>query len=373
MNILKKSGSQFYGQELLIAEPNDGHGHLRRRPFMDWIMGPSARRFRYQVAMPNTSPPITTDELLREYEAEIRACVRECVPDANPEFTPVMALYLTPDTPPDMIRKAKLAGAKLVKWYTKSAKGSGHNTTGADLAVPISCFESGKMDDVVRACFEARLPISVHGEDPDVADQLLREEAFIVRFAAIESWIRQHVLPAMPHDGWTPWILEHISTKSGALYVCDHPHVRMSVTPHHLLATDKMAEGNPFLHCMPCLKTEEDVRFLCELIRRDFRRAHLGTDTAPHSVAKKLTVKPAGIFNAEGSLEALVETMDMPLDVMDRFFSYNMTDAYGLPRNTRRLRLVREPWTVETKTDPEDAQNFLAGETLDWQIRGIAA
>ncbi|RND24844.1 dihydroorotase, partial [Vibrio cholerae] len=56
------------------------------------------------LIMPNTVPPVTTTEMALAYRERIMAA------QPQPHFEPLMALYLTDNTSPEEIRKAKASG-----------------------------------------------------------------------------------------------------------------------------------------------------------------------------------------------------------------------------------------------------------------------
>ena len=59
------------------------------------------------------------------------------------------------------------------------------------------------------------------------------------------------------------------------------------------------------------------------------------------------------------------------LQHLEAFASFNGPDYYGMPRNTRKLRLVRRPWVVPSAYPFSEAGTvvpMLAGEKLQWQV-----
>ncbi|CAI5500757.1 unnamed protein product [Closterium sp. Naga37s-1] len=58
------------------------------------------------------------------------------------------------------------------------------------------------------------------------------------------------------------------------------------------------------------------------------------------------------------------------LDKLEAFTSFNGPDFYGLPRNSRRVTLIRQPWAVPDSYPYSDGGSLvpmLAGEQLEWQ------
>ena len=59
------------------------------------------------------------------------------------------------------------------------------------------------------------------------------------------------------------------------------------------------------------------------------------------------------------------------LDRLEAFASFHGPDFYGLPRNSGRLRLIRESWRVPERLPLGTASivPLLAGETLHWRLQ----
>ena len=78
-------------------------------------MGQSERRgesyaFGRASIMPNLRPPVTTTEMAAAYRGRILAALPKDGPGAK--FEPLMTLYLTDNTPPDEIRRARESGGR---------------------------------------------------------------------------------------------------------------------------------------------------------------------------------------------------------------------------------------------------------------------
>ncbi len=89
---------------ITITRPDDWHVHLRDGDVLADTVRDISRYNGRALIMPNTVPPITNTELALAYRDRIMA--------QNPkeQFEPVMALYLTDNTTPEEIRKAKATG-----------------------------------------------------------------------------------------------------------------------------------------------------------------------------------------------------------------------------------------------------------------------
>ena len=112
-------------QSITIARPDDWHLHLRDGAGLASVLPHTAREFGRAIVMPNLKPPVTTTELAGAYRQRILAALPEGM-----SFQPLMTLYLTDNTPPDEIRRAKDSGfVHAVKLYPAGA------TTNSDAGV----------------------------------------------------------------------------------------------------------------------------------------------------------------------------------------------------------------------------------------------
>ena len=93
-------------QTLTLLRPDDWHLHVRDGDAMAAVVPATARQFGRAIVMPNLRPPVTTAEQAIAYRDRIRAAV-----PAGLSFEPLMVLYLTDNTPPDEVARAKAMGA----------------------------------------------------------------------------------------------------------------------------------------------------------------------------------------------------------------------------------------------------------------------
>ena len=99
---------------------------------------------------PPRTPPVTTVALARAYRERIVAAL-----PAGSRFEPLMTLYLTDNTTPAEIEKARASGlVKAVKLYPAGA------TTNSDSGVT----DIGKVQAVLEKMAEVGLPLLLHGE-----------------------------------------------------------------------------------------------------------------------------------------------------------------------------------------------------------------
>jgi dihydroorotase len=339
---------------LTLKRPDDFHAHLRDGPAMAAVLADTARRFGRAIVMPNLKPPVTTTALALHYRDRILGEL----PDGM-QFEPLMTLYLTDDTPPEEVSRAKLSGRiHGVKLYPAGA------TTHSDAGVTrISrCFHT------LERMEEVGMPLLVHGESTDPAiDVFDREKAFIEETLGplVERFPRLKV------------VLEHITTRDAVQYVeVTGANVAATITAHHLLMNRNalfMGGIRPHHYCLPVLKREEHREALVEAATSGNPKFFLGTDSAPHPKgAKEAGCGCAGIYTAHAALELYAVAFEEAgaLDKLDAFASQYGAHFYGLPQNRGAVALVREEWRVpETLAFGADRLVPLrAGETIPWKL-----
>jgi dihydroorotase len=339
-------------QELTITRPDDWHLHLRDGEMLKAVLPDTAKQFARAIVMPNLKPPVRTVDEASAYRDRILAAI----PDGM-SFEPLMTLYLTDNTTPDEIAKAKESGfVKAVKYYPAGA------TTNSDSGVS----DILKVTDALQAMESVGLPLLLHGEvtsaDIDMFD---RETVFI------ES-ILKPLIEKMPS---LRIVLEHITTQQAAEFVTESPdHIGATLTPQHLLYNrNAMFQGGirPHYYCLPILKREAHREALVAAATSGNKKFFLGTDSAPHVTgAKEASCGCAGIYSAHAAIEFYAEAFEKAnaLDKLEGFASHFGPDFYGLPRNTDQITLVKEEHTVSA-THPAGVTPLRANETLGWKLR----
>jgi len=336
---------------LTLTRPDDWHLHLRDGAMLAAVLPDTARRFGRAIVMPNLKPPVRTVADAAAYRERILAAL-----PAGMAFEPLMTLYLTDNTDPAEIARAKASGfVRAVKYYPAGA------TTNSDSGVT----DIRKVDAVLAAMEEAGLPLLLHGEVTDAAvDVFDREAVFIDRILA----------PLMRRLPRLKVVLEHITTRQAAEFVTAAPaNVAATVTAHHLLYNrNAMFQGGirPHYYCLPVLKRETHRAALVEAATGGNPKFFLGTDSAPHArSAKEAACGCAGIYTAHAALELYAEAFDGAgaLDRLEAFASFHGPDFYGLPRNTGTVTLVKET-TALAADHPSGVVPLRAGENLAWRL-----
>jgi dihydroorotase len=339
---------------ITLTRPDDWHLHLRDGAMLGAVLADSARRFARAIVMPNLKPAVRTTQQALGYRERILAAL----PDGA-RFEPLMTLYLTDDTPPEEIIRARVSGhVHGVKLYPAGA------TTHSDEGVSrISrCFHT------LEKMQELGMPLLVHGEatDPEI-DVFDREKAFI----------EEVLSPLVARFPDLKIVLEHITTRDAVQYVeVTGPNIAATVTAHHLLMNRNalfMGGIRPHHYCLPVLKREEHREALVEAATSGNPKFFLGTDSAPHArAAKEAACGCAGIYTAHAGIElyAIAFEEANALDQLEGFASRFGPQFYGLPCNDDSVTLVREPWTVPQSIALASGElvPLRAGETISWRL-----
>jgi dihydroorotase len=337
-----------------LRQPDDWHLHLRDGEALKSVLADSARRFARAIVMPNLRPPVTTVAAATAYRERIVAAL-----PSGSNFDPLMTLYLTDNTRPDEIYKARASGiVSAVKYYPAGA------TTNSDSGVT----DIRKCVDVLEVMSETGMPLLIHGEvtDPQI-DVFDREKVFIERtmIALVEQWPKLRI------------VMEHITTANAVEFVLSAAeNVAATVTAHHLLLNrnDIFRGGiRPHYYCLPIIKREEHRLALVKAATSGSPKFFLGTDSAPHPRhAKETTCGCAGIYTAHAGIELYAEAFDAAgsLDKLEGFASCHGADFYGLARNRRQITLVRSAWLVpdELTYGSDTLVPLRSGTTVAWTI-----
>ena len=339
---------------LTIKRPDDFHLHLRDGPAMASVLADSARRFCRAVVMPNLQPPVRTTQQAMHYRERILAALPE-----GATFEPLMTLYLTDDTPPEEISRARLSGRVVgVKLYPAGA------TTHSDAGVTrlSRCFHA------LERMQEVGMPLLVHGESTDPAvDVFDRERAFL----------EETLGPTLERFPRLKVVLEHITTRDAVQYVeVTGDNVGATITAHHLLMNRNalfLGGIRPHHYCLPVLKREEHREALVEAATSGNPKFFLGTDSAPHARgAKEGACGCAGIYTAHAAIELYAVAFEEAgaLDRLEGFAARHGARFYGLPESRDTITLVREEWRIP-ETVPFGDERLVplrAGEAIPWKL-----
>ena len=341
---------------ITIRRPDDWHLHVRDGAMLAAVLPWTAKDFGRAVLMPNLVPPIRTTREAVAYRERVIAALPK-----GSRFTPLMTLYLTDETDPDDLERGFGDGVVTgVKLYPANA------TTNSTAGVT----DYRKITRVLERMQKIDMPFLMHGEevgaDIDIFD---REAVFVER--RLSKWTKE--FPGLR------MIMEHLSSKEGADFVKSAaPQVAGTITPYHLrlTRTDWLGGGlKPMMYAMPVIKTERDRAALRAAATSGAACYFLGTDSAPHPLARKVAVSGMpGIFNAPVALSTYAKVFEEEgaLDKFEAFASLNGPMHYRLPPNEDAIVLEKSPWTapaaVEVEGADERALVYRGGETIAWKV-----
>ncbi|MDY6815571.1 MAG: dihydroorotase [Pseudomonadota bacterium] len=340
-------------EQLTITRPDDWHLHVRDGDILKDVVPATAACFGRAIIMPNLVPPVVTAADATAYRERILAAA------SGTDFEPLMTLYLTEATTPEMIREAKSAGVIAAKLYPAGA------TTNSASGVK----DIRNIYPVLEAMADCGMLLLVHGEvtDADI-DIFDREKVFLERVLA----------PTLKAFPGLKVVLEHITTTDSANFVRDYKgdNLGATLTPQHLMYNrNHMLVGGirPHLYCLPILKRNLHQQALRNAVASGDRRFFLGTDSAPHARDRKeAACGCAGCYSAFGAIGLYAEIFEELgiLDKFEAFASHNGADFYGLPRNQDTITLVRKPWTMPEQLPLAEGSivPLKTGETVNWQM-----
>jgi len=341
---------------ITIRKPDDWHLHLRDGAMLKAVIPFTARHFGRAILMPNLVPPVITTKDAIAYHERVMAAL-----PAGSTFKPLMTCYLTDDTDPDEVERGFKEGVFTgVKLYPA------HATTYSAAGVT----DYRNIMPVLERMEKIGMPFLMHGEDVDPeVDIFDREAMFIERYLA--KWMRQ--FPALR------FTLEHLSSKDGVDFVRSAaPQVGGTITPYHLVLTrtDWLGWGlKPYMYCMPVIKTARDRTALRRAATSGEACYFLGTDSAPHPVAKKVAANGIpGVFNAPVAIETYAKVFEEEdaLDKFEAFASLNGPRHYRLPPNEATIALEKSAWTappeVKVEGPDEKAPVYRGGESIEWKV-----
>jgi dihydroorotase len=343
---------------LTIRKPDDWHLHVRDGAMLKAVLPFTAKNFGRAILMPNLVPPVATAADAEAYRKRVIAALLD-----GAAFTPLMTCYLRDDTDPDDVergfRQGIFAGVKLYP---------AHATTNSAAGVT----DLNNVNRVLERMEKIDMPFLMHGEDVDPGIDIFDREA---------AFIERKLIPLTRRFPGLRMILEHLSSKDGVDFVRSaKPQVGGTITPYHLMLTrtDWLGWGlKPYMYAMPVIKTARDRDALRKAATSGESCFFLGTDSAPHPVARKLAVNGVpGMFNAPVALETYAKVFEEEgaLDRLEAFAAINGARHYKLPVNTATITLEKTPWIApeEVKIDGPDERAIVyrGGEMIEWKVVG---
>lgn len=349
------------------------HGHLRgpddsRFPV---AVKSAATQFLYYTAMPN----LGAKDLIRTPEGAIdyRNAISKEAAQYGGNFTPLVPLYLEPDTSVDTVQR----GFDRQAWICAKLYSKGATTASAE---GVDFRKLGELLPVFEKMQERGMLLLVHLEPVARSDD-----------SEIDPWHREHeglmylewLVRAFPKLNI---VFEHISSKAGVEKVMELQElgfpIEATIAPQYLLWNrGKLLEGgmNPEYFSIPVLKEEEDRKALIDFMMRG--GGFLGSDSAPHLVIAKS--KPCGcaggVFNDPVAVSIYFDVFRREGEargIKDWFYDFvnfaclRGPEFYGLPEPTGRVLIKEEPWEVPKVygTGTDLIIPMLKGETVPYKV-----
>lgn len=336
------------------------HTHLREDCESELIMGPLIRNAieggaSALLPMPNTEKGLTTAEDVVSYIEYARKWVP---PGVDVTFIPTV--QLTEDTTERGIGECVNLGIRDAKVYPRG------RTTKSHLGVE----HYGSLIGLIHYAGRNGMRIHFHPEHPSPLYQNRDAEfafaplieMFLQETEAVLIWEHGTDARCIPH--WLEW------AKSGRFYV--------TLTAHHLAASEDEAYGDVQAVCKPPYKTERDREGLIRLVGEDHRWVMAGGDDAPHPRSRKHKRGPCacGAYTSPFLLPLYAHALDSMLlfkaaDTFVNFTSGNAKRLYGFPETESRLiTLERKPTEIPhiCQIGPWEVEPFWAGRKIDWKI-----
>lgn len=308
-----------------IIKPDDWHVHFRDGEILKAVVPETTRHFARSIIMPNLNPPILNGKDALQYKKRIENAIPK-----GKNFVPLMTVYLTENTDKNELKESYKNGLIFaVKLYPAGA------TTNSESGVK----DIDKVMPVLEKMAEIGIPLLIHGEVTDKSVDIFdREKKFIDTNL---HFICKHI----PDLKIT---LEHITTKEATEFILEGSEkLGASITTHHLtLNRNSIFSGgiNPHLYCLPILKREAHRLALVKAATSGNKKFFLGTDTAPHLDAHKLSpCGCAGIFNSTYTVSILTQIFDDQGCILnlEKFLSINGPKHYEVDCNKDKIRIVK--------------------------------
>lgn len=334
-----------------LRMPDDMHVHLRDEDMLREVIRYTALQYGRAIVMPNLkdNPVLDAFDASAYRQRILDACfMMECS-----GFEPLMTIYLTKNTTPDMIAAASVAGVQAVKFYPR------HGTTNSDHGLP---SVRDIPDDVLEAMAFTRMVLCVHAEKP---------EAFIMDR---ERLCIPDVLYIAGRHPNLRVVWEHVSCMEAVEIVKGGPsNLFASITAHHLVLTMDDVVGRNHHHCMPAPKSRIDRDAIVKAAISGNPKFFFGSDSAPHPTAAKESAQaPAGVFTAPMALPLLAQVFEQnnALDKLEAFTSKFGADCYELPYNEGKLVLERGEHVYMPRMAGvlQSVRPFRLGEKMDWRV-----
>ncbi|CRH01194.1 dihydroorotase, putative [Plasmodium relictum] len=351
-------------ESLYIPIADDMHCHLRQDDMLNFTVNALKKGGCNRVlVMPNTTPIISTCEDAKNYKKELMKY------DNTIDY--LMTLYLNKKTDEnDILNNYKECNFQGIKIYPSN--------------VTTNSKEGIKTLDPYYKIFHTleklNKSLHIHCEEPNI-NPLYAERNYLDHI--------HDLAVKFPH---LKIVLEHISTVDTINIIKKFQNLAGSITPHHLYLTiddvvnlneydfsidnvsiEKYVK-NVYNYCKPVPKTVEDKMALCNVIKEDFPRIFLGSDSAPHykNLKNDPHFKP-GIYTQPFLLSYLSHIFNKfdSLDKLENFACKNAARFLNLKEKTLNegeLAIFIEKKEFKIPNEYFGVIPFLSDQKIDFTI-----
>ena len=257
------------------------------------------------LAMPNTDPPITSIEMIREQQSRAKR-------------SPVNGGVFGGITPENLPSLAELAP------YVTAFKLYMGETTGS-----LHIARRSIQKEAFRQVAETGRVLAVHAQQLDSPSEA--KDLEVALEYALQTNAKLHLC--------------HVRTRGGLELAhdakCDGLDVTIETCPHYLFFTERdLDERGAWLKVNPPLATEEDREFLWWALREGWIDI-LASDHAPHTVEEKskpFGTAPYGLPGVETSLPLMLDAVGknrISLDRLIEVFSTQPAERFSLAKKGR--------------------------------------
>lgn len=354
-----------------IFMPFDRHVHFRQlNGLMTSVIPFTVRSNWGAVVMPNTNPIIGDWKTALIYKKQIGAIASDA---GNTDFEAIMTCYLTDQTKADDLEHGfKIDAWKAAKLYPLGA------TTNSDSGVS----DIKNIYHILERMQKIGMPLLIHPETEAARYEIPftdRERVFIEEtLVQIQKDFPELIIS-----------VEHITTKEACQFVesCSD-NVVGTVTPQHIMYNHDALFHNgvhpykPGMYvenmCLPILKWQSDVDYICKAIMTGSKHYKFGagTDSAPHEeTAKHDHCSRCGCYNSYASTELYAMVFDKyemlnshhTLMIFSDFMSNNNLWIYGLTQLQKIITIERKEQVIPDIL-PGNVRPFKAGQTIPFTV-----
>ncbi|CRG94927.1 dihydroorotase, putative [Plasmodium gallinaceum] len=351
-------------ESIFLPIADDMHCHLRQDDMLKFTVDAIKKGGCNRVlVMPNTTPIISSCEDAKNYKNELMKY------DNTIDY--LMTLYLNKKTDEnDILNNYKECNFQGIKIYPNNV--TTNSKEGIETLEPYY--------KIFSTLEKLNKSLHIHCEEPNI-NPLYAEKNYLDHI--------HDLAVKFPH---LKIVLEHISTVDTINIIKKFQNLAGSVTPHHLYLTiDDVVNlneydfsldnvniekyiKNVYNYCKPIPKTIDDKIALCNIIKEDFPRIFLGSDSAPHKREHKNNpyFKP-GIYTQPFLLSYLSHIFNRIdcLDKLENFACKNAARFLNLKEkklNEGELAVYIEKKKFKIPNEYFDVIPFLSGQTIDFTV-----